>query len=79
MLKNVTQTKGDKMSDKLNIPELSRKYLNEKGQDEVTKYLASKDYASAKMHILDAVQLLWNKGKISDEESSEVFQLLGVP
>ena len=61
-----------------NIIELAKRYLNKEGVEKVEGHLADNKLSVAKSYILGAIDSLWKKMEISDEEATQAYKSLGI-
>jgi hypothetical protein len=66
------------MSEKRIIAYLAEKCLNEKGQEAVAEFLSDNKIDCAKNYVLGAIDSLWTKKLITDNEATEAYKILNV-
>ena len=57
---------------------LAAQGLDEAGQETIEKYLSENNLFSAKLYLLGAIDALWMKGKISENEAKQAYKMLNI-
>ena len=60
------------------LRELGETYLTEKGQVDLDQKLVNEEYSAAARYLLGAIDGLWNRDQISDDEAADVYRELGI-
>lgn len=66
------------MEEKESIILLAEKCLSEKGFDDVGLLLLENKIDTAKIYLLGAIDSLWTKKQISDNEAAEAYKVLEI-
>lgn len=66
------------MSEYNAITKLAKQCLNQNGQEAIADYLLQNEITSAKIYLLGAIDSLWTKKQINDDEAAEAYRALDI-